>query len=98
MTVWFDWETHDFGRCHVQLPEGGSSNSWVMTDETDPYLGGISAYCVDGGWSIGSEKCAPRGTGDRCFSSGTPCTGSGPAVFPYEHCWTCCNAPSIPIG
>ena len=90
--VQFDWGTHAAGPCTVTLPSG-RSGTWFLTSVTDDYVGGVFAQCnPDGTWLINSEKCAPRGTATTCFPAGTRCDGSGPATFPYEHCWTCCNA------
>ena len=92
MTVQFDWGTHASGPCTVTLMNG-RTDTWVLTSVSDDYVGGVFAQCnPDGTWQISSEKCAPRGTATTCFPAGTRCDGSGPATFPYEHCWTCCNA------
>ena len=88
VVVSFDWGTHGGGRCTATI---SANSSWVYTNTTDAYVGGFAAQCVNGVWQISQEKCVARGPSMTCFPSGTPCNGAGPAVFPYPHCWTCCD-------
>ena len=89
----FGWGVTGSGACHVDLPAGTASN-WYFTDKADPFLGGVYATCdtASGTWQIGQQKCVPANGATTCFLKGTQCDGSGPAIFPYPHCWTCCNA------
>ncbi len=100
-TVSFDWGTSMAGRCSAvidpQSVDLTAGLGWVFTNETDAYVGGFFAQCTGGAWVISQEKCAARGDATTCFPPGTPCDGSGPAIFPYEHCWTCCDStPAVP--
>ncbi len=92
-TITFDWGITGSGPCKVTLPASSSSN-WYYTDKADLFLGGIFASCdaASGTWQISQQKCVPANGATSCFPTGTKCDGSGPALFPYPHCWTCCNA------
>ena len=93
VTIEFDWGSSGSGPCHVKLP-AGTSGGWFYTDKTDANLGGILASCNEttSTWQISQQKCVPGNGATTCFAKGTKCDGSGPAVFPYPHCWTCCGA------
>lgn len=95
LKVSFDWGSHGSGPCTATI-DPGSAEPWrgpgfVLTNTTDGHTGGFAATCVNGAWQISDEKCVARGSATTCYPKGTRCDGSGPAVFPYEHCWTCCT-------
>ena len=92
ITAHFDWGTSSGGPCQVDIP-AGTSTGWYYTNKTDAYLGGLYATCdtASGTWQFQQQKCVPSNGSSTCFVSGTKCDGSGPAVFPYPHCWTCCT-------
>jgi hypothetical protein len=91
----FDWGTHGMGPCSVILEDMGGFSVWHYTNTSDKFVGGVFAECRTGQWVISQEKCAARGPSTECFPPGTRCDGSGPAIFPYEHCGTCCNASNL---
>ncbi len=93
VTLQFDWGISGSGPCHVDLP-AGTASTWYYTATTDAYLGGVLASCdtASGAWQISQQKCVPANGATTCFKPGTKCDGSGPAVFPYPHCWTCCDS------
>ena len=91
ITVSFNYGTHAAGPCTLSLPRDLWAANWALTNKTDDYVGGLSAQCVGNTWVISNEHCAPRNGATTCFSKGTRCDGSGPAIFPYEHCFVCCN-------
>lgn len=93
VTINFDWGVSGSGPCHVDLP-AGTASTWYYTATTDASLGGVLATCdtASGTWQISQQKCVPANGATTCFQPGTKCDGSGPAIFPYPHCWTCCHA------
>ncbi len=97
LTVNFDWGITGSGPCHVTLP-AGTSTGWYYTDKADANLGGVYATCdtASGSWQVVQQKCVPANGATTCFPKGTKCDGSGPALFPYPHCWTCCT-PTDPM-